>query len=448
MYRLFCTFLVMLLLPLACFAVKTQEFRLQNGLKLIVRVDKRAPVVLFSTWYKVGGSYEQNGITGVSHLLEHLMFKGTEKYGPGIFNEKIANLGGVQNAMTSLDYTMYYQILSSNHLATSLELEADRMRNLLLKPSQFVTEKKVVMEERRMRIDDNPQGLLWERFNAAAFINSPYHHPVVGWMTDLQHMTLKDAQDWYTEWYAPNNAIIVVVGNVDPDHVYALTQRYFGILKPSHLKVLKPRTEERSVGERKVVVNVPAKLPMLLLGYNAPSLATAKTVADKNEVYALRVAAYILGSGQSSLLAKELVRQQALAISTYASYDLFRLHQSIFYIGAVPVKSVSINRLKSAILKKIADLKKSPLPERDLARVKAKLVADRIYKRDSLFRQAMDLGVPEVIGLSWRDSDHYIASINKVTAKEVQAAAIKYLTTNRLTIGELMPQRRNSEKKS
>lgn len=415
-------------------------------MKLIVRVDQRAPVALFSIWYKVGGSYEPNGTTGVSHLLEHMMFKGTKKYDSGFFNRKIAELGGSQNAMTGEDYTMYFQALPTDKLPTSLELESDRMKNLLLRSNEFAMEKKVVMEERRMRVDDNPQGLLWERFKAATFVNSPYHNPVVGWMTDLKHMTLKDLQNWYTTWYAPNNAIIVVVGKVDPDHIFALTQKYFGSIKPVHLKQLKPRNEVAQIGQRCVTVNVPAKRPVLFLGYNAPSLATAKSSEQTKQIYALRVAAYFLGSGQSSRLAKDLVRDKNIAITTYATYNIFRLHQSVFYIGAIPQEGVSIDQLKSSILSEVSRLKKQKLSKQDLELVKAKLVAERIYDKDSLMNQAIDLGVPEMIGLSWRDSESYMQNIKKVTADEVQTAVKKYLSNNSLTVGILKPTKMTGKK--
>jgi zinc protease len=283
---------------------KTFVYKLDNGLQLIVRVDQRAPVVLSSVWYRVGGSYEHDGITGISHMLEHMMFKGTKKFGPGELIKIVSQNGGQQNAMTADDFTMYYQQFSADKLPISFKLEADRMRHLLLKAKSFAEEKKVVMEERRMRIDDNPQAVTWERFRAAAFINNPYHHPVAGWMTDIKHLTLNNLKNWYQKWYAPNNAVVIVVGKVDPQKVLALAKKYFGPLKPSQIIPPKPRTEVPTLGERVIHVSVPAKLPWLVMGYNVPTLVTAK---PKWEAYALLVAGAILDSGNSSRFPRVLI---------------------------------------------------------------------------------------------------------------------------------------------
>ena len=316
---------VIFLLPSLVYASNTHVFKLSNGLKLIVKEDHRAPVALFSIWYKVGSSYEHNGITGVSHVLEHMMFQGTKKYGPGELDKMIAKNGGEQNAMTSSDFTMYYQRLSADKLPISFRLEADRMQHLLLQQKRFDKEIQVVMEERRTRTDDSPQGITWERFKAAAFINNPYHHPVIGWMTDLTHMTLNDLQRWYNKWYTPNNAVIVVVGDVKPPQVLALASRYFGSIKSVNAPKLKPRTEVPALGQREIFIHKPAKLPLLLMGYNVPVL---KTAHEQWQPYAIEVLASILSSGDSSRFMKHLVRGQQLAVSASANYSLYRLHNS------------------------------------------------------------------------------------------------------------------------
>ncbi len=353
--------ILLLFLPALAFAGNTYEYRLPNGLKLIVREDHRAPVLISSVWYKVGGSYEHDGITGISHMLEHMMFKGTRRFGPGQLVRIINENGGQQNAMTSRDFTMYYQRLSADKLSISFELEADRMMHLLLEKKAFNKEHQVVMEERRMRVDDNPQSLTWERFNAAAFVNNPYHQPVVGWMTDLKHLTLGDLQSWYDKWYAPNNAIVVVVGDVKAAYVYNLAKKYFGPLKAVNVPRLKPRNEIPSLGQRKVTVNAPAKLPWLILGYNVPVL---KTSTAQWKPYALEMLTGILDAGNSARLSKDLIRKQQVAVSVGAQYSLYGLHSNVLLLEGTPSVNHTI-----AELKKDAEFQTELKASRILARI-------------------------------------------------------------------------------
>ena len=327
-----------------------QEYTLNNGLKLIVLEDHRSPVVVSSIWYKVGGSYEHNGITGISHMLEHMMFRGTKKYKEGQLKTMINNAGGQQNAMTTPDFTMYYQKLPADKLAMSLRLEADRMHNLHLTEKAFNHEKQVVEEERRMRIDDNPQALAWVRFRSAAFINSPYHHPVIGWKSDIQNYTLDDLQDWYHTWYVPDNAILVVVGDEKPLAVLNLVRKYFGPIKPRTVPVLKPRVEVASLGKQMININLPAKLSMVYMGYKVPSLVTSK---DHWQAYALEVLEGIMDLGDSSRLSVNLIYNEKVAVSADADYDLYSLHSGLFEIDAVPANGRSLLKLQQAILTQI-----------------------------------------------------------------------------------------------
>ncbi|HDJ86948.1 MAG TPA: insulinase family protein, partial [Chromatiales bacterium] len=228
---------LLLLFAPAVAAGPVHEYRLDNGLRVLVKEDHRAPVVVSQVWYKVGSGDEHGGITGISHALEHMMFQGTAKHPAGEFSRIVAANGGRENAFTGRDYTAYFQLLAKDRLPVSFELESDRMRNLSLKEADFRKEIQVVMEERRLRTDDNPQALTYERFNAAAFVSSPYHHPVIGWMDDLRNLKIGDLRAWYRRWYAPNNATLVVVGDVDPQAVLRLAERYFGPLpagRPIH----------------------------------------------------------------------------------------------------------------------------------------------------------------------------------------------------------------------
>ncbi len=433
--RLSLLLLCILLLPTLLWA-QVHEYRLDNGLKVLVKEDHRAPVVVSQIWYKVGASYEHGGITGISHILEHMMFKGTEKHGPGEFSRIIAENGGRENAFTGRDYTAYFQQLEKSRLAISFEMEADRMRNLLLPPEEFAKEVKVVMEERRMRTEDNPHALTYEQLNATAFVNSPYHHPIIGWMQDLESLTIEDLTHWYRRWYTPNNATLVVVGDVEPEAVYELARKHFGPIEPSEVKAPKPRTERRQHGLRRVTVRVPAKLPYLVMGYKVPVLKTAET---EWEPYALEVLAGILDGGNSARLSRELVRKRQLAANAGAGYDLYAMRESLFLLDGTPAEGHTTAELEQALRTAIEQLKKEPVTAEELARVKAQVVAGKTYEQDSPFYQAMQMGTLETVGLGWRWMEEYSDKVTAVTAEQVQAVARKYLIDDRLTIAELEP---------
>jgi zinc protease len=415
------------------------EFRLDNGLKLIVKEDHRAPVMVSQVWYKVGSSYEHDGITGVSHVLEHMMFKGTEKHPAGEFSRIIADNGGEENAFTSQDYTAYFQTMEKSRLPVSFEMEADRMRNLALPEDEFMKEVQVVMEERRMRTEDNPQSLTYERFNATAFTSSPYRIPVIGWMDDLESLRIDDLKSWYQQWYAPNNATVVVVGDVDPDAVYALAQRYFGPLKPSEIRPVKPRQEVAQLGSKRIKVKAPAELPYLIMGYKVPVvLSTAPELSW--EPFALEVLAGVLDGGTSARLESELVRGQALATSVGAGYDAYDRLQTLFVFSGTPSSGKSVVDLEKGLRQQLKRLRETPVNRQELDRVKAKIRADKVYEQDSIFYQAMQIGIMETIGLSWKELDRYYEHLDAVTPEQVQAVARKYLTDDRLTVAELVPQ--------
>ena len=416
---------------------EVHEYRLDNGLKLIVKPDHRAPVMVSQIWYKVGSSYEHDGITGVSHVLEHMMFKGTEHLAPGEFSRIIAEHGGRENAFTSRDYTAYFQSMERSRLPVSFELEAERMRNLLLQPEEVEKEIRVVMEERRLRTEDNPQALTFEQFNATAFMNSPYRIPVIGWMDDLEHLTLEDLQDWYRKWYAPNNATLVVVGDVQPEEVHALARRHFGPLAPSeNLSPPKPRPEIEQRGTRRIEVQAPAELPFLLMGYKVPVLLTAE---EDWEPYALEVLSGVLSGGNSARLARSLVRGQQVAAAAGADYNLYARQESLLTLSGTPASGQDMATLEQALREQVRLLQETPVTDAELERVKAQVVAASVYEQDSAFYQAMKLGILETVGLDWRVLEDYVPRVRAVTADQVQAVARKYLRDERLTIGMLDP---------
>ncbi len=419
------------------------EYKLDNGLKLIVKQDRRAPVMVSQVWYKVGSSYEHDGITGVSHVLEHMMFKGTDAHPTGQFSQIISENGGRENAFTSRDYTAYFQTMEASRLPISFELEADRMRNLNIPEEEFLKEVQVVMEERRMRTEDNPQALTFEQFNATAYTSSPYRIPIIGWMDDLENMQVDDLRVWYQKWYAPNNATVVVVGDVDPDFVYQQAKKYFGPLKSGDVSSPKPRLEIKQLGRKHISVAAPAKLPYMMMGYKAPVVLTAETAW---EPYALEVLANVLDGGESARLASELVRGSEVAVSVGAGFDAFDRMQGLFLFSGTPSSGHSVKELQAALQVQIKKLQDDLVNPSELDRVKAQIRAQKVYEQDSIFYQAMQIGVLETIGLDWKVGDKYLSNIEAVTAEQVQAVAKKYLVDERLTVAQLVPQPIDSKK--
>ncbi|MDF2530063.1 MAG: insulinase family protein [Gammaproteobacteria bacterium] len=423
----------------ACFADTStvKAYHLNNGLTVLVKPDHRAPVAVFEIWYHVGSADESSGTTGISHFLEHMMFRGTTQYSDGQFAKIIAANGGQQNAFTTADYTGYYEMMSADKLPLSFELEADRMQHLLLDANAVTTEHQVIMEERRMRVDDDPMGFTYERFQAAAFLNSPYQHPTIGWMGDMQQLNQQDLETWYHEWYVPNNATIVVVGDVDPEQVYQLAQKYFGAIPSRALPQPKNLISPPSVGEKQVVVNRSAEVPALFMGFNVP---VVKTDSKAWEPYALMVLAAALNNDDSSILNKSLIREQQLAAGIDVSYQPFSRYDNVFTVVAIPSKNISTDQVQAAIWTQLNLIKQRPLTETQLQRVKLALYAQEVYSQDSLLAQANELGSFDSVGLPWQLSQTYLQNIDAVTAEQVQAVAKRYFIQNNLTITVLQPQ--------
>ncbi|MCS3903304.1 zinc protease [Methylohalomonas lacus] len=426
-------------------ATKVQEYELDNGLQLFVQQDERAPVVNSMVWYGVGGSYELPGKTGIAHALEHMMFQGTDKYPDGEFSEIISANGGEENAFTGADYTAYYQKLEASRLPISFELEADRMRNLLLKEADFEKEIEVIKEERRMRTEDNPQSFTYETAMATAYQTSPYGQPIVGWMHDLHNLTVDDLRDWYDRWYAPNNARLVVVGDVEPDAVHELAQKHFADIPRAEVTPPAPRPEVEQRGMKRVKVQRPAQLPYLMMSYKVPVLKTtllddtAAGVAEW-EPYALEVLVGILDGGDSARFSRDLVRESRVAASAGASYNMTaRLPTSLLTLSGTPAQGHDVDELEQALREQVAKLKDKPVEAAELERIKTQVVASDVYQRDSVFYQGYLIGLLETVGLDWRMIDEYVGKVQAVTPEQVQEVAKKYLTDDRLTIAELEP---------
>lgn len=424
------------------------EFVLDNGLKLIVKEDHRAPVVVSQIWYKVGSIDEVNGLTGVAHVLEHMMFKGTKKFPNGEFSKKIAAAGGRENAFTSYDYTGYYQQLHKHSLPMAMELESDRMRNIVLTEEEFSKEIKVVMEERRLRTDDQPRALLYEKMMAMAFQAHPYKNPIIGWMNDLENMRVADAKDWYNRWYAPNNAILVVVGDVEAKEVLGLAQKYYGDIKTGAVLPLNtrhPQLEPVQQGSKRINVKAPAELPYLIMGYHVPAI---KNISSDWEPYALEVLESILDGHASARLNKSLVRENQIANSADAGYSAMSRGPGMFFLSAVPRAGKTVHDLEQALRGEIEKIVKTGVTVEELARVKAQVIAGHIYQRDSIFSQAMQIGRFESIGLSHRDIDTILEKIKMITAEQIVDVAKKYFTDDNLTVATLDPQPLDQKKPS
>ncbi len=413
------------------------DVTLDNGMRVIVQEDHRAPVMVSQVWYRAGSMDEFNGTTGVAHVLEHMMFKGTKTVPPGEFSKRIAAAGGRENAFTNRDYTAYFQQMQKDRLALAMQLESDRMANLVIKDDLFAKEMQVVMEERRLRTDDQPQSVVYEQLMASAYQESPYRRPVIGWMDDLKHMTAQDARDWYARWYVPNNATLVVAGDVKADDVVAMAKRYFGVIPARALPDRKPQDEPAQIGEKRIVVKVPAKLPYLLMAWHAPVL---RDWQNDTAPYALQILAGVLSGNDSARLQQALVKTQQIAVSTSAGYDAVSRGPGMFMIDATPAAGKSVGDLEKAILEQIERLQREGISEAELARVKAQVIAADVYQRDSLFYQAMQLGEYVTAGLPPAALEHRVDKLRAVSVQDVQAAAKQWLQDDQLSVGVLDPQ--------
>jgi zinc protease len=407
------------------------ETVLPNGLKVILLENHKAPLVTFQVWYRVGSRNEAWGKTGLSHMLEHMMFKGTEKIGPEEFSRIIQENGGNDNAFTSHDYTAYFENLSSDRVQVAIGLEADRMQNLLLREEDFRTERMVVMEERRLRTDDNPQAVLTEQVMATAFQVQPYHWPIIGWMEDIARFTLEDLKTYYKTYYNPINAFLVVVGDFKKEELLPKIEKAFG----SYPKGVAPNQEKDKdppqLGERRIFVKKEAQLPFLVMGYHVPNLR-------EPDSYVLDVIATILSGGKSSRLYQDLVREKRLVLSADADHSLISRDPNLFTLSADLLPGKEVAEVEKAFDQEIERLQREPVGDQELEKAKNQIEASFIFGQDSIFNQAMLLAHHE-IAISWKTIDDYIPSIRKVTPEDIQRVAKKYLIQDNRTVGILIP---------
>lgn len=407
---------------------------LNNGLKIIVKTDRRAPVFISQLWYRVGASYETQPLNGISHMLEHMMFKGTRKYKVGEFAKIIARHGGEYNAFTGKDYTAYYQKMHKSKLELAIQIEADRMRNLRLLNHEFEKERQVVIEERRLRIEDNPNAKVYENLNLISFAKkSAYHAPIIGFQSDLESFRLQDLYNWYEQYYVPNNATLVVVGDVKANEVTALAQKYFGVYK-FNPNIAKNNTVVISQTAQSRVLKLKAELPFYILSFAVPSLKTAQ---DKHGAYAIDMLSYVL----DNVLSKTLIREQQIASSISVGYRLYDKYDTLFTLSFVPAKGVNNETMLTAIQTQITELINNPsLIEDELARTKTQLEAEFVFEQDSISTQSYYLGMLATVGLNIKTLLNYVDNMNSITAKDVAKTAKQYLNFSKANSVELIPQ--------
>lgn len=423
-------------LPAAAQVFNPTTYQLANGLQVVVVENHRAPIVTHMVWYRVGAADEPPGKSGIAHLLEHLMFKGTPTIPPGEFSKIVARLGGRDNAFTSSDYTAYFQNVAADRLEAVMKMEADRMRNLTLDDHNVVTERAVVLEERRSRTDNNPQALLHERVEAALYLNHPYRRPIIGWGSEIAALNREDALDFYKRWYAPNNAILVVAGDVQPENVKALAETYYGPLKPETVPARLRAEEPPQVAARTVSLEDPrVQQPAWSRSYMAPSYSAS----DKAAPYALEVLAEILGGGATSRLYKALAVEQGIAASASAWYDPSAVDQTTFGLAATPRPGVDVAKLQAAMDKEVRLVLDKGISPAEVERAKARLKANVAYARDSLHTAARVLGEALTTGQSVADVEAWPERIAAVTPEQVNAAAKAVLDDRASVTGILLP---------
>ncbi|MBI4823006.1 MAG: insulinase family protein [Nitrospirae bacterium] len=423
--------LLILIIPSLCFA-GVREYKIPNGIKVLMVEDHKAPIAVFQIWYRVGSRNESSGKTGLSHLLEHMAFKGTPRYGSKTLSQMVQRFGGIDNAFTSKDYTVYFQRLPSNKIDLSIELESDRMQNLLLEENETLAELSVVMEERRLRYEDDPQSMLYEEVVSTAFRTHPYRTPIIGWMSDLEIIERQDLYDYYKNYYSPDNAVIIISGDINPDEMFKKVSERFSNIMPKPQRKINISKEPSQKGQRIVYLKKQAELPYILTAYHTPSF-------PDEDAYSLEVLAGVLSEGKSSRLYKSLVYEKKLALSTGASYSGINKDPFLFFLETVALPNRDIEEVKQALFKEIEEIKLKPPTDFEVQKAKNQIESQFIMGQDSIFFQAQLIGMFEMAG-DWRLMDKYIEGIRKVTPEDLQRVTKKYLHEDNRTVGILIPE--------
>jgi zinc protease len=413
-------------------AVPVVAATLDNGLRVLLLEDRRSPIVTVQTWYRVGSRNEARGATGIAHFLEHLMFRGTARHGPGVFASTVERNGGQDNAFTSQDVTSYYVNIAADKLDLVLELEADRMHNLVLDPKIIDSEREVVIEERRTRTEDDPGGFLGEEVGALAFRAHPYGQPIIGWMTDIKRITGEEIRAFYRTYYVPNNAILVVVGDFKASEVLAKVKAAFGSIPRGAEPPAVTAVEPSQNGERRVRVQKQAELPIVYLGYPVPNQTSS-------DAPALEVLSVVLAAGRSSRLYRDLIHERQLALEAGGDYSYFALDPSLFWFWATPLPGQAPETLEKELLGHMERLKREPVSDLELARAKNQVEASFVFQDDSIHRRASLLARFELIG-GYALKDTYLDLIRAVTPADLQRVARAYFQDEKKNVGILLPK--------
>ena len=418
------------------FSDRVESYTLSNGLKVVLIEDKRSPSVVNSIWYKVGSSHEASGKTGISHVLEHMMFKGTKTLKPGEFSSIVKKMGGTENAFTSKDYTGYFQKIHTTDIERCIELESDRMKNLRLDENELRSEIEVVKEERRLRTDDNPVSKTFEKIMLNAYGMNEYGIPIIGTMQNLDSISKNDLENWYKLHYQPKNAIAIIAGNFNADQVKGYIQKYYGRYE-NNKSSIKPNNKIEFSTKASFDVYDKVSKPIVFLSFKKPKF-------DKNrirELYALDLFIEIMDGGYSSRLTKNLVDNQKVALDIFLSNDTYNQYPNLIIIGGTPRGKISPEELKLKILEQLSNESINSVTERELANAKARIKANNIYKFDSVFYQAMQVGMLETKDIGWENLDNYNSIIESISLDEVRESASKYFLNNKVFTAILRPEK-------
>lgn len=418
------------------FQDRVESYSLANGLKVVLIEDRRSPSVVNSIWYKVGSSNEVSGKTGISHVLEHMMFKGTKNLMPGEFSSIIKRMGGTENAFTSKDYTGYFQKVHTSNLERCIELESDRMKNLKLDDKELKSEIEVVKEERRLRTDDNPVSKTYEKIMINAYGMNEYGIPIIGTMENLESITKKDLEVWYNLHYQPNNAIVIIAGNFDTNQVKSYIQKYYGRYKNNKTSINSNERIDYTTKESFDVYDKVSK-PIIFLSFKKPKFDKERI----RELYALDLFIEIMDGGYSSRLTRNLVDDQKVALDIFLSNDTYNQYPNLIIIGGTPRGDTSPEKLKSKILEQLSIESIESVTDIELNNAKARIKANNIYKFDSVFYQAMQVGMLETKDIGWENLDNYNSIIESITLKEIKDSASKYFVNNQVLTTVLRPEK-------
>ncbi|MDP3761093.1 MAG: pitrilysin family protein [Ramlibacter sp.] len=420
---------------------RVEQYKLGNGMTVIVKPDRRAPTAVHMVWLRVGAMDEVDGVSGVAHVLEHMLFKGTAELKAGEFSRRVAALGGRENAFTMRDATGYFQQIPAGKLDDVMKLEADRFANNRWPDEEFKRELEVVKEERRLRTEDQPRSLMWEALNATVYQASPYRRPIVGWMSDLDAMTAQDARDFYRHWYVPANATVVVAGDVDPQQVLRLAEKYYGRIPARPVPARKPRDEPEQVGVRRLEFKAPAEQAYVALAFKVPQLTSFEPGPVNDDALALTVLAAVLDGYSGARLERSLTQgSDRVADSVGAGNGLWGRGPQLFTLDGVPAKGKTPEQVEVALRAEVAKVAREGVSEAELTRVKTQWIAGEVYKLDSVMNQARELGTFWVQGLPLDSGERLIQRLRGVTAEQVKSVAARYFGDDQLTVGILRPQ--------